>query len=91
MALNLIIEKNIEIKDEEIINLFNIVLTISDLDKSDKDLFKIKKALFLSKENQNEEKIRLKALRVEALFSIATDQNCAHHKQQCSSPLVNFS
>ena len=57
MALNLIIEKNIEIKDEEIINLFNIVLTISDLDKSDKDLFKIKKALFLSKENQNEEKI----------------------------------
>ena len=57
MALNLIIEKNIEIKDEEIINLFNIVLTISDLDKSDKDLFKIKKALFLSKENKNEEEI----------------------------------
>ena len=57
MALNLIIEKNIKIKDEEIINLFNIVLTISDLDKSDKDLFKIKKALFLSKENQNEEEI----------------------------------
>ena len=57
MALNLIIEKNIEIKDEEIINLFNIVLSISDIDKSDKDLFKIKKALFLSKENKNEEEI----------------------------------
>ena len=57
MALNLIIEKNIEIKDEEIINLFNTVLSISDIDKSDKDLFKIKKALFLSKENKNEEEI----------------------------------
>ena len=57
MALNLIIDKNIEIKDEEIINLFNTVLSISDIDKSDKDLFKIKKALFLSKENKNEEEI----------------------------------
>ena len=57
MALNLIIDKNIQIKDEEIINLFNTVLSISDIDKSDKDLFKIKKALFLSKENKNEEEI----------------------------------
>ena len=56
MALNLIIDKNIQIKDEEILNLFNTVLSISDLDKSDKDLFKIKKALFLSKENKNEER-----------------------------------
>ena len=56
MALNLIIDKNIQIKDEEILNLFNTVLsTISDIDKSDKDLFKIKKALYLSKENKNEE------------------------------------
>ena len=57
MALNLIIDKNIQIKDEEILNLFNTVLSISDIDKSDKDLFKIKKALFLSKENKNEEEI----------------------------------
>ena len=57
MALNLIIDKNIQIKDEEILNLFNTVLSISDIDKSDKDLFKIKKALYLSKENKNEEEI----------------------------------
>ena len=57
MALNLIIDKNIQIKDKEILNLFNTVLSISDIDKSDKDLFKIKKALYLSKENKNEEEI----------------------------------
>ena len=57
MALNLIIEKNIEIKDEEIMNLFNVILGISDMDKSDKDLFKIKKAMFISKEIKNEDEI----------------------------------
>ena len=62
MALNLIIEKNIEIKKEEIINLFDIVLNISDISASDIDLFKIKKAMFLSNENKNEDEI-LKLLR----------------------------
>ena len=57
MALNLIIEKNIEIKKEEIINLFDTVLNISDISASDKDLFKIKKAMFLSDENKNEDEI----------------------------------
>ena len=50
MALNLIIDKNIQIKDEEILNLFNTVLSISDIDKSDKDLLKLKKhCTFLKK------------------------------------------
>ncbi len=57
MALNLIIEKNIEMKDDEILGLFDTVLSISDINKSDKDLFKIKKAMFLFKENKNEEEI----------------------------------
>ena len=38
-------------------NLFNVILGISDMDKSDKDLFKIKKAMFISKEIKNEDEI----------------------------------
>ena len=58
MALNLILEKKIDISKNEIIKLFDIILSISQMSESDKDLFKIKKAMYLSRSSEiNEDEI----------------------------------
>ena len=48
LSLYLIIDKNLENDDNSILNYFDKIITISDLEKEDVNLIKLKKAIFIS-------------------------------------------
>ena len=56
LSLFLIIDKNLEINDKKIINYFDTVISIRSLTNEDLNLIKLKKAIFIS-EDSNEQNI----------------------------------
>ena len=57
LSLYLVIENNLENDDQIIIKLFDKIISINKISKEDKNLIKIKKALFLIEKNIGEQEV----------------------------------
>ena len=59
LSLYLIIDKNLESNDNNILNYFDKIITISDLEKEDVNLIKLKKAIFISSYGKEDKLLEL--------------------------------
>ncbi len=59
LSLYLIIDKNLESDDNNILNYFDKIITISDLEKEDVNLIKLKKAIFISSYGKEDKLLEL--------------------------------
>ncbi len=59
LSLYLIIDKNLESDDNSILNYFDKIITISDLEKEDVNLIKLKKAIFISSYGKEDKLLEL--------------------------------
>ena len=59
LSLYLIIDKNLENDDNSILNYFDKIITISDLEKEDVNLIKLKKAIFISSYGKEDKLLEL--------------------------------
>ncbi len=59
LSLFLIIDKNLEEDQNKIINYFDLVLSIKDIEEEDRNSIILKKAIFISENNQEEDILNL--------------------------------
>ena len=59
LSLYLVIDSELEIDNKKILKYFNEVLSIKDLKKEDKNLIKLKKAIFISNKSNEKELLDL--------------------------------
>ena len=59
LSLFLIIDKNLEEDQNKIINYFDLVLSIKDIEEEDRNSIILKKAIFISENNQEEDMLNL--------------------------------
>ena len=59
LSLFLIIDKNLEIEEKKVEELFDFILTINSLDDEDKNLIKLKKAIYISDKSDEKNVLEL--------------------------------
>ena len=59
LSLFLIIDKNLEIEEKKVDELFDFILTINSLDDEDKNLIKLKKAIYISDKSDEKNVLEL--------------------------------